>query len=277
MAQEKVKFPVYSFQNECCIVFIALIVFVASVTGTGDDELPLSDALIASLILLLGITFCLFYKLGFSRIDSTDMIQIGRELTPLIKFSTRIVNIKDISIKKHTERHSERDEIGRNQETTISYRFIQVNEETILKYRMNDLYLLFGGGPIKKLERMIPEITSRKYTEEIFDEDLRIFSLLLDGNIEKKIKVRSAKELLENISNFDNDSILVYLEDAKDKGRQIEFCSKADEDIALVKEILGDEIIRKEIINIENFNLFMEMITEALRNCETSGEEWWNN
>ena len=277
MAQEKVKFPVYSFQNECCIVFIALIVFVASVTGTGDDELPLSDALIASLILLLGITFCLFYKLGFSRIDSTDMIQIGRELTPLIKFSTRIVNIKDISIKKHTERYSERDEIGRDQETTISYRFIQVNEETILKYRMNDLYLLFGGGPIKKLERMIPEITSRKYTEEIFDEDLRIFSLLLDGNIEKKIKVRSAKELLENISNFDNDSILVYLEDAKDKGRQIEFCSKADEDIALVKEILGDEIIRKEIINIENFNLFMEMITEALRNCETSGEEWWNN
>lgn len=277
MAQEKVKFPVYSFQNECCIVFIALIVFVASVTGTGDDELPLSDALIASLILLLGITFCLFYKLGFSRIDSTDMIQIGRELTPLIKFSTRIVNIKDISIKKHTERHSERDEIGRDQETTISYRFIQVNEETILKYRMNDLYLLFGGGPIKKLERMIPEITSRKYTEEIFDEDLRIFSLLLDGNIEKKIKVRSAKELLENISNFDNDSILVYLEDAKNKGRQIEFCSKADEDIALVKEILGDEIIRKEIINIENFNLFMEMITEALRNCETSGEEWWNN
>ena len=277
MAQEKVKFPVYSFQNECCIVFIALIVFVASVTGTGDDELPLSDALIASLILLLGITFCLFYKLGFSRIDSTDMIQIGRELTPLIKFSTRIVNIKDISIKKHTERHSERDEIGRDQETTISYRFIQVNEETILKYRMNDLYLLFGGGPIKKLERMIPEITSRKYTEEIFDEDLRIFSLLLDGNIEKKIKVRSAKELLENISNFDNDSILVYLEDAKDKGRQIEFCSKADEDIALVKEILGDEIIRKEIINIENFNLFMEMITEALRNCETSGEKWWNN
>ena len=277
MAQEKVKFPVYSFQNECCIVFIALIVFVASVTGTGDDELPLSDALIASLILLLGITFCLFYKLGFSRIDSTDMIQIGRELTPLIKFSTRIVNIKDISIKKHTERHSERDEIGRDQETTISYRFIQVNEETILKYRMNDLYLLFGGGPIKKLERMIPEIKSRKYTEEIFDEDLRIFSLLLDGNIEKKIKVRSAKELLENISNFDNDSILVYLEDAKDKGRQIEFCSKAEEDIALVKEILGDEIIRKEIINIENFNLFMEMITEALRNCETSGEEWWNN
>ena len=277
MAQEKVKFPVYSFQNECCIVFIALIVFVASVTGTGDDELPLSDALIASLILLLGITFRLFYKLGFSRIDSTDMIQIGRELTPLIKFSTRIVNIKDISIKKHTERHSERDEIGRDQETTISYRFIQVNEETILKYRMNDLYLLFGGGPIKKLERMIPEIKSRKYTEEIFDEDLRIFSLLLDGNIEKKIKVRSAKELLENISNFDNDSILVYLEDAKNKGRQIEFCSKADEDIALVKEILGDEIIRKEIINIENFNLFMEMITEALRNCETSGEEWWNN
>ena len=277
MAQEKVKFPVYSFQNGCCIVFIALIVFIASVTGTGDDELPLSDALIAYLILLLGITFCLFYKLGFSRIDSTDMIHIGRELTPLIKFSTRIVNIKDISIKKHTERHSERDEIGRDQETTISYRFIQVNEETILKYRMNDLYLLFGGGPIKKLERMIPEITSRKYTEEIFDEDLRIFSLLLDGNIEKKIKVRSAKELLENISNFDNDSILVYLEDAKDKGRQIEFCSKADEDIALVKEILGDEIIRKEIINIENFNLFMEMITEALRNCETSGEEWWNN
>ena len=162
MAQERVKFPVYSFQNGCCILFTVLLVIIASFTGTGDDELPLSDALIASLILLLGITFCLFYKLGFSRIDSTDMIQIGRELTPLIKFSTRIVNIKDISIKKHTERHSERDEIGRDQETTISYRFIQVSEETILKYRMNDLYLLFGGGPIKKLKKMISQTISDK-------------------------------------------------------------------------------------------------------------------
>ena len=90
------------------------------------------------------------------------MIQIGRELTPLIKFSTRIVNIKDISIKKHTERHSERDEIGRDKETTISYRFIQVSEKTILKYRMNDLYLLFGGGPIKKLKKMISQTISDK-------------------------------------------------------------------------------------------------------------------
>ena len=51
---------------------------------TGDDELPLSDALIASLVLLLGIIFCLFYKFEFIRIDSTGMIQIRRELTPLI-------------------------------------------------------------------------------------------------------------------------------------------------------------------------------------------------
>ena len=157
MTQEHVKFPVYSFQNGCCIVLIVLLVFIASVTGTGDDELPLSDALIASLILLLGIIFCLFYKLEFSRIDSTSMIQIRRELTPLIKFSTRIINTKDISIKKHTERHSERDDMGRDQETTISYRLIQVNEETILKYKMNDLYFLFGGGPIRKLEKMINE------------------------------------------------------------------------------------------------------------------------
>ena len=155
MTQEHVKFPVYSFQNGCCIVLIVLLVFIASVTGTGDDELPLSDALIASLILLLGIIFCLFYKFEFSRIDSTGMIQIRRELTPLIKFSTRIVNPKDISIKKHTERHSETDDMGRVHETSISYRLIQVNEETILKYKMNDLHFLFGGGPIRKLQKMI--------------------------------------------------------------------------------------------------------------------------
>ena len=162
MAQERVKFPVYSFQNGFCIVSVFFLVIIAFVTGTGDDELPLSDALIASLVLLLGIIFCLFYKFEFSRIDSTGMIQIRRELTPLIKFSSRIVNPKDISIKKHTERHSERDEIGRDQETTISYRFIQVSEETILKYRMNDLYLLFGGGPIKKLKKMISQTISDK-------------------------------------------------------------------------------------------------------------------
>ena len=90
MAQEEVKFPVYSLQNGCCIVFIALIVFIASVTGTGDDELPLSDALLASIIPLLGAIFCLFYKIEFSRIDSTDRIQIRRELTPMIKFSNWI-------------------------------------------------------------------------------------------------------------------------------------------------------------------------------------------
>ena len=155
MTQERVKFPVYSFQNGCCFLFIVLLVIIASFTGTGEDELPLSDALIASFILLPGIIFCLFYKFEFSRIDSTGMIQIRRELTPLIKFSTRIVNPKDISIKKHTERHSETDDMGREHETTISYRLIQVNEETILKYKMNDLHFLFGGGPIRKLQKMI--------------------------------------------------------------------------------------------------------------------------
>ena len=154
MATDKVKFSVYELQKSW-IIFIAILVFIVSVTGTGDDELPLSGALLASIIPLLGAIFCLFYKIEFSRIDSTDRIQIRRELTPMIKFSTRIVNIEDISIKKHTDRYSERDEMGREQETTVSYRFVQINEEIILKYRMNDLFLLFGGGPIKKLEKII--------------------------------------------------------------------------------------------------------------------------
>ena len=157
MNKESVKFPVYSIQNGCCILFIVLLVIIAFFTGPGDDELPLSDALFASSILLLGIIFCLFYKFEFSRTDSTGMIQIRRELTPLIKFSTRIVNPKDISIIEHTERHSQVDDMGREHETSISYRLIQVNEETILKYKMNDLHFLFGGGPIRKLQKMINE------------------------------------------------------------------------------------------------------------------------
>tara|TARA_B100000900_G_scaffold415912_1_gene447831 strand:+ start:1866 stop:2357 length:492 start_codon:yes stop_codon:yes gene_type:complete len=154
MDTDKVKFPVYELQN-LWIVFIVILVIIVSATGTGDDELPLSDALMASLIPLLGLIFCLFYKIEFSRIDSSEMIQIRRELTPMIKFSPRIVNIDDISIKKHTDRYSERDEMGHEREETVSYRFVLVNEEIIVKYRMNDLFLLFGGGPVKKLEKMI--------------------------------------------------------------------------------------------------------------------------
>tara|TARA_B100001093_G_scaffold369212_1_gene354176 strand:- start:345 stop:1142 length:798 start_codon:yes stop_codon:yes gene_type:complete len=253
----------------------AILIIVAF---TSEGEIPLIIALVASTILLLCIFISMLYKVEFIRTDSSDSVELNWEITPFWKLSNRVVRVEQLSRKKVVS-HSETYDSDTNSysKKTNSEWVIRVEDEIIFTYPVKLYHQIFNFGPMKKLERMIPEITSRKYTEENFDEDLRIFSLLLDGNIEKKIKVRSATELLENISNFDNDSILVYLEDAKDKGRQIEFCSKADEDIALVKEILGDEIIRKEIINIENYNLFMEMITEALRNCETSGEEWWNN
>lgn len=253
----------------------AILIIVAF---TSEGEIPLIIALVASTMLVLCIFISMLYKVEFSRIDSSDSVELNWEITPFWKLSNRVVRVEQLSREK--VEHSETIYDSHNNPVPSKIKsewVIRVEDEIIFTYPIKIYHQIFNFGPMKKLERMIPEIISRKKTEEIFDEDLRIFSVLLDGNIEKKIKVRSAKELLENISNFDNDSILVYLEDTKDKGRQIEFSSKVDEDLALVKEILGDEIIRKEIINIENYNLFMEMITEALRNCETSGKEWWNN
>lgn len=113
-----------------------------------------------------------------------------------------------------------------------------------------------------------------------FEGGSRSFSVLIDGTKEKEFEARSTTELLEIMASFGGDSELIYLEDTKEKGRQLEFSflgDKGGDDHVSVRELLGDELIREEIVNVErNHGEIIDFVEETLRNCGTDEEDWWN-
>ena len=113
-----------------------------------------------------------------------------------------------------------------------------------------------------------------------FEGGSRSFSALIDGTKEKEFEARSTTELLEILSSFGGDSELIYLEDTKEKGRQLEISflgNKGGDDHVSVRELLGEELIREEIVNVmRNPGEIMDFVEETLRNCGTDEEDWWN-
>jgi hypothetical protein len=113
-----------------------------------------------------------------------------------------------------------------------------------------------------------------------FEGGSRSFSALIDGTKEKEFEARSTTELLEILSSFGGDSELIYLEDTKEKGRQLEISflgDKGGDDHVSVRELLGEELIREEIVNVErNPGEIIDFVEETLRNCGTDDEDWWN-
>jgi len=113
-----------------------------------------------------------------------------------------------------------------------------------------------------------------------FEGGFRTFSVLIDGTIEKEFEARSTAELLEIISSFGGDSELIYLEDSKEKGRQLEFSflgDKGGDDHVSIRELLGEELIREEIVNVEkDYFGIIDFVEETLRNCGTDEEDWWD-
>ena len=105
------------------------------------------------------------------------------------------------------------------------------------------------------------------------------FTLLLDGKKEIEIKVHSQGDLIQKISNIESDSFIMYLEDSKSKGRQLEFNFLGDrggDDYLQIRELIADEEIRSEEINFEkNFQRIFSFIKEALNNANND-EDWWN-
>ena len=55
MAKESVKFSVYNFQL-LWVLFAIILGVIVSFTGNGEDDLPIFNALLASIIPLLGLS-----------------------------------------------------------------------------------------------------------------------------------------------------------------------------------------------------------------------------
>ena len=105
------------------------------------------------------------------------------------------------------------------------------------------------------------------------------YTLLLDGKKEIEINVRSQGDLLNKIENIEWDSLDIYLEDSKSKGRQLEFIELGDrggDDYLQIREFIADEEIRSEEINVDkNYERMFSFIKEALDNANND-EDWWN-
>ena len=129
---------------------------------TSEGEIPLIIGLVTSTILVLCIFISMLYKVEFSRIDSSDSVELNWEITPFWKLSNRSVRVDQLSRKKvkvsETEFDSHNDLVSTQ---TNSKWVIRVEDEIIFTYPVKFYHQIFNFGPMKKLERMIPEIKSK--------------------------------------------------------------------------------------------------------------------
>lgn len=108
----------------------------------------------------------------------------------------------------------------------------------------------------------------------------RSFTVLLGGGQEKTFEVRSEGDLLNILSNIDDDLFVLYLDESKKEGRLLEFRyieEQGEDDKLRIREFSGQDPVSEETVNIErDMSKVMNIVRQALRNSEKSDEKWWS-
>jgi len=108
----------------------------------------------------------------------------------------------------------------------------------------------------------------------------RTFTVMLSDGQEMSFEARSEGGLFSTLSNIDDDSFVLYLDESKAEGRLLEFTYLEEgpqEDRVRVREYVGQELISDETFNIEtDMSGMMDIITQARRNSEKTDEKWWS-
>ena len=108
----------------------------------------------------------------------------------------------------------------------------------------------------------------------------RTFTVLLSDGQEMSFEASSEGGLFSTLSNIDDDSFVLYLDESKAEGRLLEFTYLEEgpqEDRVRVREYVGQELISDETFNIEtDMSGMMDIITQARRNSEKTDEKWWS-
>ena len=108
----------------------------------------------------------------------------------------------------------------------------------------------------------------------------RSFTVLLGGGQEKTFEVRSEGDLLNILSNIDDDLFVLYLDESKKEGRLLEFRyieEQGEDDKLRIREFSGQDPVSEETVNIErDMSKVMTIVRQALRNSEKSDEKWWS-
>ena len=161
MSKESVKFRAAPMVLDI-LGWVSLFAILIIAGLTSEGEIPLIIGLVASTILVLCILISMLYKVEFSRIDSSDSVELNWEITPFWKLSNRVVRVEQLSIEKvsHSETKYDSDNNSYNNKTNSEW-VVRVGDEIIFKYPVKFYHQIFNIGPMKKLERMIPEIKSK--------------------------------------------------------------------------------------------------------------------
>ena len=108
----------------------------------------------------------------------------------------------------------------------------------------------------------------------------RSFTVLLGGGQEKTFEAKSEGDLLNILSNIDDDLFVLYLDESKKEGRLLEFRyieEQGEDDKLRIREFSGQDPVSEETVNIErDMSKVMTIVRQALRNSEKSDEKWWS-
>ena len=108
----------------------------------------------------------------------------------------------------------------------------------------------------------------------------RSFTVLLGGGQEKTFEVRSEGDLLNILSNIDDDLFVLYLDESKKEGRLLEFRymeEQGEGDKLRIREFSGQDPVSEETVNIDrDMSKVMDIVRQALRNSEKTDEKWWS-
>ena len=108
----------------------------------------------------------------------------------------------------------------------------------------------------------------------------RSFTVLLGGGQEKTFEAKSEGDLLNILSNIDDDLFVLYLDESKKEGRLLEFRyieEQGEDDKLRIREFSGQDPVSEETVNIDrDMSKVMDIVRQAVRNTEKKDEKWWS-
>ena len=106
------------------------------------------------------------------------------------------------------------------------------------------------------------------------------YVVLLENGQEAQIMGRTEGELLQSISNIEDDCFTVLLTDEREGGKmlKVEHTSQGGyQELVVMRLLKGDELIKEETLDVDkDVALIFSFIRESIRSSSEEGAEWWS-
>ena len=143
-----------------------------------------------------------------------------------------------------------------------------------------------------RLKKMSSNLSDEQFEEltsmsEFMDAESReldpsrdTYVVLLENGQEAQIMGRTEGELLQSISNIEDDCFTVLLTDEREGGKmlKVEHTSQGGyQELVVMRLLNGDELIKEETLDVDkDVALIFSFIRESIRSSSEEGAEWWS-